>query len=291
MDCGFTYIPATGEITAFEFSDDTDTLTVTGTGLPTTVAGIQSLTFAQAPCEVSDPTNAVLDGTSITCTLTRQPVCGDHKPVLTTSLGSIPNNADLAAETVVCTLLSGIPDTTLNLLGQDNLTFTGTNFPHELEGNTFELVFDNLAETPCHIQSSSTSEIVCLTSLFDVEFHASQTYNMKFVINGQTVVNNDVSFTTKDSIIGSSDLNPNSVSPVLKTPIEIQLGELFPEDYMVAEKFSVNATDITDPSYVRYLNVLSVDPAARTMRCMFGGALSGEFQMSIRHEIYGLVNT
>jgi len=40
------------------------------------------------------------------------------------------------------------------------------------------------------------------------------------VINGQTI-ENDVSFTTKDSISASLDLNPNSVSPVLKTPVEI----------------------------------------------------------------------
>lgn len=98
---------------------------------------------------------------------------------------------------------------------------------------------------------------------------------MKLVINGHTI-ESDVSFTTKDSISASLDLNPSSVSPVLKTPIEIQLDSDFPYD-LVASDFSVNATDITDATYTRYLNVMSADNEAKTIRCMFGGALSGEF--------------
>jgi hypothetical protein len=46
---------------------------------------------------------------------------------------------------------------------------------------------------------------------------------------------------------------------------------------MVASEFSVNATSVDNEDYVRYLNVLSVDAAAKTIRCMFGGAYSGVF--------------
>jgi len=46
---------------------------------------------------------------------------------------------------------------------------------------------------------------------------------------------------------------------------------------MKAEDFSVNATSVTDESYVRYLNVLSVNDEAKSLRVMFGGAYSGLF--------------
>jgi hypothetical protein len=46
---------------------------------------------------------------------------------------------------------------------------------------------------------------------------------------------------------------------------------------MVANEFSVNATSVSNEEYIRFLNVLSVDATARTIRCMFGGAYSGVF--------------
>jgi hypothetical protein len=38
---------------------------------------------------------------------------------------------------------------------------------------------------------------------------------------------------------------------------------------MKAEDFSVNATDIAKPNVISYLNVLSVDDSAKTMRAKF----------------------
>jgi hypothetical protein len=51
----------------------------------------------------------------------------------------------------------------LNILGDDTMTFTGTNFPHEIEGNTFVLEFDNIGKTKCDVVRTKTTEIVCLT--------------------------------------------------------------------------------------------------------------------------------
>jgi hypothetical protein len=70
------------------------------------------------------------------------------------------------------------------LLGNDNITFTGTNFPHQLEGNTFDLKFSDDDNTPCLIQSSKTDEFVCLTQPFDRDTSAGQTYTLVAVING-----------------------------------------------------------------------------------------------------------
>jgi hypothetical protein len=66
MKCDFTYIPSVGEVTAFTFSEDSKLLTVTGTDLPTEISGIQSITYAKAPCKVDE---SKMTGTSLECTL------------------------------------------------------------------------------------------------------------------------------------------------------------------------------------------------------------------------------
>ena len=94
----------------------------------------------------------------------------------------------------------------------------------------------------------------------------------------------------KDNVLYASSLTPASVSPVLKSRIEIGLESAFP--YTLArEDFTVNATSLTNSTYIRYLYVVAVDDDARTLTCMFGGAYSGEFQISIRHSHYGLLGT
>jgi hypothetical protein len=55
--------------------------------------------------------------------------------------------------------------------------------------------------------------------------------------------------------------------------------------------FSVNATNVDDPTNIRYLNVLSNDDTAKTVTVLFGGAWSGNYQVAIRHSVYGLLET
>ena len=88
----------------------------------------------------------------------------------------------------------------------------------------------------------------------------------------------------------STTITPSSVSPVLKTNITVQLQADFPYT-IVKGDLSINATDTTNSSYVRYLNVIEVDDNAKTFVAMFGGAESGTFQISIRHKDYGLIGT
>jgi len=85
-------------------------------------------------------------------------------------------------------------------------------------------------------------------------------------------------------------LNPTSASPVLKTKINITLEQTFPYT-LSREDFTVNATNISNPTYFRQMNVIGVDEANKVLTVMFGGAWSGLYQMSIRHKSYGLVNT
>jgi hypothetical protein len=80
------------------------------------------------------------------------------------------------------------------------------------------------------------------------------------------------------------------VSPVLKTDVTFTLDSAFPFT-LNRDDFTVNATSTTDSSYVRYLKVNAVDNTAKTLTTKFGGALSGSFQISIRHNVYGLIKT
>jgi hypothetical protein len=54
---------------------------------------------------------------------------------------------------------------------------------------------------------------------------------------------------------------------------------------------SINATSTTNSSYIRYLNVIDVDNEAKTFVALFGGAYSGQFQISVRHAQFGLIGT
>lgn len=73
-----------------------------------------------------------MTGTGMECTLRDEPVCGsDLKPQVIASLGGIPTTS-VTGITVDCTLSSITPGSDINLLGADNITFTGTNLPRVL---------------------------------------------------------------------------------------------------------------------------------------------------------------
>ena len=75
----------------------------------------------------------------------------------------------------------------------------------------------------------------------------------------------------------------------MKTKVNITLESTFP--YTLAkEDFSVNATNITNPTYFRQMNVIGVDEGTKSLLVMFGGAWSGDYLISIRHRAFGLVD-
>lgn len=98
MNCDFTLLPTVGQVTAFTFNSETQKISITGTDLPDNISKIQSMSFAASDCT---PTSAnedgSLDGTSVECTLVRNPTCGSWTPDLTTFLGNIPHAEDVAA--------------------------------------------------------------------------------------------------------------------------------------------------------------------------------------------------
>lgn len=112
---------------------------------------------------------------------------------------------------------------------------------------------------------------------------------MQISINSQTV-GNSLSLTTMSTTKAGLLVTPSSANPTLKTKINITLEADFPYT-LDKNDFSVNATNITNPSYFRQMNVIGVDDSTKTITCMFGGAYGGLYQLSIRHRQFGLLET
>jgi hypothetical protein len=101
---------------------------------------MRKIRFGQMDCAYDA---AASSSTKIECTLLDAPVCGIWKPDVISSLGRIPNADALVGIQVNCTVTAIQPDELLNVLGADNLTIIGTNFPRYLEDNTIDIEFNN----------------------------------------------------------------------------------------------------------------------------------------------------
>jgi len=200
-------------------------------------------------------------------------------------------------ETIDCTITQVAPTADLNILGYDNLTFTGTNFPRTVEGNTVVIsIIDStqVEKATCVVQTTTSTELVCLTTNFANKQLLSQTFDFVFTINGLAVANT-AQITTKainklGSSIDTGNSNPTSASPVLQTDIVFSLTSDFPmaltvDNVQVSIKSKTNAT-----LPEKFLKVVSVDDSTKAITCRFGGAYSDQYSIHIRHDTYGLVD-
>jgi hypothetical protein len=190
---------------------------ITGEALPSNLTQISTMEFAKSPCSIDPKT---LTNTTLECILDLPPTCGTFKPILISINGIIPNNETVTALTFDCTITLVESAQSLNLLGADNLKFTGTNFPRELETNTVEIEFTDTLKTKCIAQKSSTNELVCLTSGFDKIESSGKSLKMNIKINS-IALNQDLSVTMKTEITSGLTLIPSSVNPILKSKLEI----------------------------------------------------------------------
>jgi hypothetical protein len=211
LTCDYTYVDAVGEVTSFTFNAGAGTVSITGTSFD--ISPITEVKFAMAKCTV-DP--ATLSATNIDCTLDKEPTCGTFIPKVLAEMGKIPTNAAVVGAEVACTVTSVTPATGLNLFGGDNITISGTNFPHKLPGSTFDLKFDDTQTTICVTQSSSTTSLVCLTSAFDTVASSGASVGMTITIN-DLIVANSLSLTMKSTTDSGLTIIPSSASPVLKS--------------------------------------------------------------------------
>lgn len=138
LTCDFTYIEPVGEVTSYGYDQTTKTLTLEGTDFPNVITDILSVYFALTHCTIDESS---LTDTYLECILDEDPTCGDHLPILTSTLGVIPNADGLVPEEFLCTLDSIFPATNLNLLGGDNITLSGSLLPKDLSTSTVSIVF------------------------------------------------------------------------------------------------------------------------------------------------------
>jgi hypothetical protein len=163
MTCDYNYTIPQGEVTAFTFDAASSELTITGTDLPANDSMVRGVMFAKSPCIVT-----AASPTSLTCMLIETETCGNHVPYITSVMGLVNNTAALTPLTINCAVSAVQPTTQLNLLGRDNLTFTGTNLPWWLNTSTVTIAFTDNSNTKCIPQwdKSTSTTLVCLTDPF-----------------------------------------------------------------------------------------------------------------------------
>jgi len=105
---------------------------------------VEYVEFAKSRCSLTS-----VSATSLTCTLDHEPTCGIFLPELVSKYGLVNNSNSLVAETIQCTVTNVDPKQQLNLLGGDNLTISGTQFPWNLETSTVEIEFNDAQKTKC----------------------------------------------------------------------------------------------------------------------------------------------
>lgn len=128
-----------------------------------------------------------------------------------------------------------------------------------------------------------------MTTEFNATDDSSGAKALNITINGETV-SQSLSLSMMSSSEATQALVPPSANPTLKTKINVTLASSFPYTLSKSD-FTVNATNISNPSYFRQMNVIAADDATKTLTVMFGGAWSGLYQVNVRHNVYGLVNT
>jgi len=121
---------------------------------------------------------------TITCILDNEPTCGTHKPSLVSNLGLITSSANVGATTIGCSATSIAPTSQLNHLGGDNLTLSGTHFPWNLPASIVSISFNDAQSTKCVPQTSTSTELVCLTSAFDAVNRVNGPVGLNIDING-----------------------------------------------------------------------------------------------------------
>jgi hypothetical protein len=92
----------------------------------------------------------------------------------------------MTAEDIQCTLTAVAPNNLLNVMGGDNITFTGTFLPRDLSKSEVIITFDDSQSTSCIPKVSATNELVCETASF-ADTELDTLLNPTVLINAKTV--------------------------------------------------------------------------------------------------------
>lgn len=120
--------------------------TITPAAVPIQTSIVKRIRFANTDCIFDNSTST---HSELHCTLNDEPTCGEWIPQIYSAHGLIPVASTVQKIKVECTVTSITPNTDLNVLGGDNLTISGTNFPKFIADNTVEIGFSNSDSTKC----------------------------------------------------------------------------------------------------------------------------------------------
>ncbi len=214
-------------------------------------------------------------------------MAGTWLPIVTDEFGIIPVDPSVASISIPFTVTDVTPGSDLNPYGGTILTITGTALPQTFtEGNTCEVTFSDSSK--CEILAVSGTSIRCMTSGFT---SGTTSVTLTVIINGVSV--EDATALTVRAIASSVlSVTPDSVSPVLKKPVTIELtdytGTLVKEDLEV----TIIARGVTPP-IVRMMNVLEVGVTGTNhyIKCLMGGSESGVYDLKVHSRTYGRFDT
>jgi hypothetical protein len=96
----------------------------------------------------------------------------------------VKNSDTLKAENFDCKISKVEPTTGLNILGGDNLTFSGELLPRDISTSKIEVNFDDGTKTTCVPQASTSIAMICLTSPFEKTVKGEQEMVPTIKING-----------------------------------------------------------------------------------------------------------
>ena len=150
-------------------------MTITGTGLPTANITVK---FANTECDL---TTLVASDTSVTCSLKVLPAAGSWNVRLIEERGLIPIESSVALIDVALVVNSVSPNTDLNQLGGDELTFAGTGFDTDTALTNITLS-DN---TTCIVTTALPTALSCIVDGFNATtLNTASPYTLDLVVNG-----------------------------------------------------------------------------------------------------------
>lgn len=263
-------------------------MVITGTDLPSTIDKVQ---FAGVLCE-----NPVVTGTTqIACTLTHPAPAGDHLVKVRVAEGEIPNSG--SAITIPLEVTSISPDTNLNNRGGEVVTISGSGFDQNFPAkNTVTFTTDG---NSCEVLTVTESTITCETTRFTTI--TADPHPVLVVVDPNenamrrrrlSTTNTDGNVLIGSSVSSSRGLVPDSVSPVLKTDITIEIDLAFSAS-MDKDKFTVKLYSNVGGTltYLKDLYVISTDAAAKTVLVKFPGAESGLYRFVVSHTVTGRLDS
>jgi hypothetical protein len=234
--------------------------------------------------------------------LPHAPAAGSHHAHVSGKCGNFVQSTDLDAIEVdlVVDSFTG-PSSGLKKLGGDLLTITGSGFPTE---TTPVVSFDD--GTACKVQSSTPTQIKCITGRFD---GGNGDYVLTVSVNDKSET---FSVTVAEHTTYAESISPVSLSPVLSTELTIQLSSAYPNDpALKPSDFAAELNLVSEPTQGHWifdyalgdfewipdettawpLYVKEVDSDLRTVTLTFRGSPSGDYRVLLSSQSHGRLDS